>query len=184
MNLYTAGSLDMNFILDLYQQAFPEAERKPFSLIERKTAMGSMEILAIKEENKRVGLAITAEEDSLVVLDYFAITEEWRGQGAGSEALMLLQALYEDKQFFLEIEEPDENAENQEQRLRRKAFYLKNGMLETGIRIRLFGINMEILATKAGLTYAQCEKLYRSLYGPMYQKVVQLVEESQIGTEV
>ena len=100
MNLYTAGSLDMNFILDLYQQAFPEEQRKPFSVIERKAAMGSMEMLVIKEENQRVGLAITAMEDSLVILDYFAISEKWRGQGDGSEALMLLQALYEDRQFF------------------------------------------------------------------------------------
>ena len=86
MNLYTAGSLDMNFILDLYQQAFPEEQRKPFSVIERKAAMGSMEMLVIKEENQRVGLAITAMEDSLVILDYFAISEKWRGRGDGSEA--------------------------------------------------------------------------------------------------
>lgn len=181
MDLYTAGSLDMKFILELYQQAFPEVERKPFSVIERKAAMGSMEILAIKEDSQRVGLAITAMEESMVLLDYFAIAENFRGQGEGSEALMLLQALYSDRQFFLEIEEPDEAAENQEQRVKRKAFYLKNGMKETGIRITLFGVPMEILSTDEGLTFAQCAKLYRALYGPMYQKVVQLVEEKHGG---
>lgn len=179
MDLYTAGSLDMKFILELYQQAFPEVERKPFSVIERKAAMGFMEILAIKEDSQRVGLAITAMEESMVLLDYFAIAEDCRGQGEGSEALMLLQALYSDKQFFLEIEEPDETAENQEQRLRRKAFYLRNGMRETRIRIKLFGVPMEILATDSSLTFEQCAKLYRALYGPMYQKVVELVEEKQ-----
>lgn len=178
MNLYTAGSLDMNFILDLYQQAFPEEQRKPFSVIERKAAMGSMEMLVIKEENQRVGLAITAMEDSLVILDYFAISEKWRGQGDGSEALMLLQALYEDRQFFLELEEPDENAENQGQILRRRSFFLKNGMHETGIRIRVSGIAKAIWATQEGLTYEQCAKVYRSLYGPMYQQIVQLIEET------
>lgn len=177
MDLYTAGSLDMNFILELYHQAFPEVERKPFSVIERKAAMGSMEILAIKEDGQRIGFAITAMEESMVLLDYFAIAEKARGQGAGSEALMLLQALYSDKQFFLEIEEPDAAAPNQQERIRRKDFYLRNGMLETGIRIELFGVPMEILSTSAGLTFAQCAKLYRSLYGPMYQKVVHLVEE-------
>lgn len=115
----------------------------------------------------------------MVLLDYFAIAEDYRGQGEGSEALMLLQALYSDKKFFLEIEEPDETAENQKERLRRKAFYLRNGMQETGIRIKLFGVPMEILATDSSLNFEQCAKLYRALYGPMYQKVVELVEEKQ-----
>ena len=38
---------------------------------------------------------------------------------------------------------------------------------------------MEILATDSSLTFEQCAKLYRALYGPMYQKVVELVEEKQ-----
>lgn len=177
MDIYTAGSLDMNFILELYQQAFPKEERKPFSIIERKAAMGSMEILGIKENGKRVGLAITALGESMVLLDYFAIKQENRGQGVGSEALRLLQDLYSDCQLWLEIEEPDETALNNQERIRRKKFYLRNGMKETGIRIRLFGVSMEILSTDSSMTYAQCEKLYRELYGPMYQKVIQLVEE-------
>ncbi len=175
MDLCTAGSLDKNFILDLYMRAFPEAERKPFSEIERKAAMGEMEILLIREEGRRAGMAITALQEDLVLLDYFAISDLFRGRGIGSDALQLLMALYSDSQFFLEIEKPDEMAENQQERLRRKAFYLRNGMLETGILIELFGIEMELLATKPGLTYERCEKMYRSLMGPMYQKKVRRI---------
>ena len=91
--------------------------------------------------------------------------------------MRLLQDLYSDCQLWLEIEEPDETALNNQERIRRKNFYLRNGMKETGIRIRLFGVSMEILSTDSSMTYAQCEKLYRELYGPMYQKVIQLVEE-------
>lgn len=175
MDLCTASSLDMTFILNLYQKAFPESERKPFSVIERKAAMGSMEILVIKEEGKRIGLAITALEEDLVLLDYFAIAERNRGQGAGTEALQLLKALYSDRQFFLEIEELDDAAPNQAERLRRKAFYLRNGMLETGIHIELFGVKMELLAVREGLRFEACEKLYRELLGPMYHTVVKQV---------
>lgn len=177
MDLCTAESLDMKFILDLYQQSFPETERKPFSEIERKTAMGSMEMLIIKEKKRRVGFAITAVTEESVLLDYYAFSKEEQGKGYGSEILQLLKELYSEKLFFLEIEEPDEGAENQSERIRRKAFYLKNGMQETGIRIRLFGIPMEILAAQEDMTFEQCRKLYRFLYGPMYQKVVQLTEE-------
>lgn len=176
MDLCTAGSLDKKFILDLYMSAFPEEERKPFSLIERKAAMGEMEILLIKENGKRAGLAITALQEELVLLDYFAIAPEFRGAGVGSDALQALLALYSDRQFYLEIEQPDESAPNQPDRLRRKAFYLRNGLLEADIRINLFGVEMELLSSRPGLTYDQCEVLYRSLIGPMYQKYVQKLD--------
>lgn len=175
MDLCTAGSLDMTFILDLYQKSFPESERKPFSVIQRKAAMGSMEILLLKEDGRRVGFAITAMEGPLVLLDYFAIAPRNRGQGLGSEALMLLRELYSDKLFFLEIEETDESAENYEERLRRKQFYLRNGMLETGLHIELFDVPMELLAGAPGLKYEWCSRLYREMLGPMYQKAVRLV---------
>lgn len=175
MELCTAGSLDTKFILDLYLNAFPENERKPFSLIERKAAMGEMEILLIREDGKRAGLAITYLDEELVLLDYFAIAQQMRGQGIGSDALQMLQALYGEHQFFLEIEKPGEHAPNQEERLRRKDFYLSGGMMETGIDIQLFGVEMELLSTQPGLTFEQCEKLYRRMLGPMYQKNVKRI---------
>ncbi len=176
MELCTAGSLDKKFILELYLRAFPESERKPFSLIERKAAMGEMEILLIRENGKRAGLAITVLQENLVLLDYFAIAEEFRGQGIGSDALQMLLALYSDTQFYLEIERPDETAPNQAERLRRKSFYLRNGMLDSGICIELFGVEMELLSSRPGLDYAQCELLYRSLIGPMYRKNVKRID--------
>ena len=109
MELSNAGSLDLKYIRDLYRISFPDVERtSPFSLIERKAAMGTMEILMMSEGGERMGLAITASDGELVLLDYFAVDPSKRGQGAGSEALQLLLALYNDRQFFLEIERPVE----------------------------------------------------------------------------
>ncbi|MCD7745711.1 MAG: GNAT family N-acetyltransferase [Lachnospiraceae bacterium] len=213
MDICTAGSLDKAFILDLYQNAFPEEERKPFSLIERKAVMGEMEILLITEEKKRIGFAIMAYGDRIVLMDYFAISQKWRGQGYGSAALERIQGLYSDRQLFLEVEKPvgvngmrnDRMPETQtvsgradqpggseglvsegrqaasgepgfsdqeEIRERRRAFYLRNGMLETGIAVELSGVKMELLSTMPGLTFEQCEPLYRSLFGPIYHNVI------------
>lgn len=172
MDLCTAGSLDMPFILDLYQNSFPENERKPFSVIERKAAMGSMEILVIRDGKKRMGFAIIALGEGLVLLDYFAVAEKYRGQGIGEEALQLLRALYSENQFYLEIEHVDDTAPNYTQRLRRKNFYLRSGMQDTGIRVQMFGVDMELLAFEPGLNFEKCEKLYRELMGPMYSKFV------------
>ncbi|MCD7841710.1 MAG: GNAT family N-acetyltransferase [Lachnospiraceae bacterium] len=186
MDISTAGSLDMKFILDLYQRAFPDNERKPFSLIERKTSMGEMEILLIREERKRIGFAIVAYAEHLILLDYFAIDERWRDQGYGSMALELLEGLYSDRQMFLEIEQADEPVQipcakgESEQadvplndiRRRRKAFYLRNGMHETGIDVEMFGVKMELLSTLPGLDFEECESVYRSIYGALYRNVI------------
>lgn len=179
MDISTASSLDMPFILDLYQKSFPQEERKPFSLIERKAAMGSMEILVLKEEGKRCGLAITALGQGIVLLDYFAIAPEYQGQGLGSDALFLLRELYVEKQFFLEIEELDDTQPNAQERVRRKSFYLRNGMLETGIHIELFHVRMELLASRPGLRYADCEPLYHELLGAAYRNMVKLLGEGE-----
>ncbi|MCD7955015.1 MAG: GNAT family N-acetyltransferase [Lachnospiraceae bacterium] len=193
MDISTADSLDKNFILDLYQEAFPEQERKPFSLIERKAAMGEMEMLLIREEKKRIGFAIVAYGERLVLLDYFAISPRWRGQGYGSAALELIQGLYSDRPLFLEVEKPlvpetersgglldgTEQAGGMDYaadiRRRRKAFYLRNGMLETGICVELFGVRMELLSTVPGLTFETCEPLYRSLLGPIYRNLIKQI---------
>ncbi|MCD7764417.1 MAG: GNAT family N-acetyltransferase [Lachnospiraceae bacterium] len=169
MDISTAGSLDMKFILDLYQRAFPDNERKPFSLIERKVSMGEMEILLIREERKRIGFAVVAYAEHLVLLDYFAIDERWRDQGYGSMALELLEGLYSDRQMFLEIEKAGVSLLAG----RRKAFYLRNGMQETGIDVEMFGVKMELLSTLPGLTFEECESVYRSIYGALYRNVIQ-----------
>ncbi|MCI8317235.1 MAG: GNAT family N-acetyltransferase [Lachnospiraceae bacterium] len=172
MEISTATSLDKPFIFELYQKAFPSEERKPFSLIERKAAMGYMEILVLKEYGKRCGFAITAFGQEIVLLDYFAIAEEYRGEGLGSDALLLLRELYRDNQFFLEIEELDSSQPNALERIRRKNFYLRNGMIETGIHVSLFNVKLELLASRPGLRYEACEEVYREMLGAAYRNMV------------
>lgn len=168
MELCAAGSLDKNFILNLYQRSFPERLRKPYSLIERKAVMGTMEILLIREERQRIGFAITAVTEDLVLLDYFAILPEYRNMGYGAETLFLLKELYPDKILFLGIDEAGQEQEASGENLQNKAFYLKCGMMETGIHLSLQGVKEEILAAQPGLTDEKCGELYRMLYGPVY----------------
>lgn len=167
MELCTAGSLDKNFILNLYQKSFPERLREPYSLIERKAAVGTMEVLVIREDGQRIGFAITAATEDLVLLDYFAVSPEYRNMGYGAETLLLLKELYSDKILFLGLVKAGQETE--------KHFYLKCGLTETGICINLHGVKEELLAARPGLTFKACERLYRMLYGPMYREIVSQV---------
>ncbi len=145
---------------EIYLEAFPRAERKPFSAILRMQRQGIGDILAIMAGDALVGLATVIFKDDLVLLDYFAMDAACRGQGHGSAALQALLLRYPGKRFFLEIEESDPAAQNALQREKRKAFYLRHGLAESGMRVRLFGVEMEILTYECGLTFAEYHALY------------------------
>lgn len=155
----------------LYKSAFPRYERKPFGLILKNRREGKAEILAALDENGAFcGLAILHSLDDLMLLGYFAVVPPARGRGIGSELLRLLHERFSDRRFFLEIELPDPKNDPSGIKSRRKDFYLRNGMNETGLFVRLFGVELEILSFRCAVTFEEYFKLYRSVTGKIVEK--------------
>lgn len=152
---------------ELYMRAFPAAERKPFSMILRTRRRGNAEILTIEAaDGTFAGEAITVQCGSLVLVDYFAVSEEKRGCGVGSAALRLSRERYAGKTVFLEIESTKaENVPNRAQREKRKAFYLRNGLSCMPFRAVEFGVEMEILTFSGEVTFDDLHRLYKSVFG-------------------
>lgn len=149
----------------LYQKAFPAAEKKPFWMILKRRKQGGCEILSLRlEDGSFGGLAITMLYQDLVLLDYFAVNGKRRGKGIGSASLKAIQKRYEGKRLFLEIESPEEKCQNLEERRRRKHFYLKNGMTQTGLLVLLFQIEMEVLAYQCSLSFEEYFALYEDMF--------------------
>lgn len=155
----------LHAVRQLYQSAFPDAERKPFSLLLKKQREGSVDIFALEDEGTFCGLAILAKREDLVLLDYFAVLPERRGKGAGSRALAAIRANYPGKRFFLEIEDAFRPSDNAEQRQRRRAFYLKNGMTPMPFRVDLFGVCMEIFTDGCLLDFREYLNFYAAVFG-------------------
>ena len=172
MEIREADKRERKLIKKLYLRAFPKAERKPFSTICRMAAKGMMETLIIVDQGYMAGLAITAKYKDMVLLDYFAVSEAFRGRQCGSRALKLLKERYEGQRFILEIETPDDAALNQVQRVRRKNFYLRNGMQETGIRVRLCGVPMELLSFGCSITFDEYLDIYRHAVNPVFARKI------------
>jgi len=152
--------------------AFPSCERKPLSVIRYKQHKKAADVWVVEDEEEFVGLAITMNGPDLVLLDYFAIDDFKRGKGYGSKALKLLQETYEDYRFFLEIERTDVEADNIEERKRRKSFYLQNGMMELKVHAVLFGVEMELLGYQCKVSFEEYRNLYVSNYGNLARKNV------------
>lgn len=169
----------LKLIEDLYLHAFPQSERKPFNMMIQKQSEGTMEILSIEEENAFLGLAILAHDKDIVLLDYFAISDEIRGQGMGSRAIKALQKIYAGKRFFLEIETTKISCNDQELRARRKDFYLRNGLHTMDFDVILFGVEMEILSNADHLTYEEYLNVYKNACGLKYSEKIQLIRQVQ-----
>ena len=173
MKLKKATTLkDWKKIRKLYMSAFPSCERKPLSVIRYKQHIKAADVWVVEDEGEFVGLAITMNGPELVLLDYFAIDDFKRGKGYGSKALKLLQETYEDYRFFLEIERTDVEADNIEERKRRKSFYLQNGMMELKVHAVLFGVEMELLGYQCKVSFEEYRNLYVSNYGNLARKNV------------
>lgn len=175
IDLRPAGRAEMPFVRQVYLEAFPKSERKPMPLIRRYARQGLMELLVVCQQEQMAGIAIPAIWQDTVLLDYFAMDQHRRGGGLGSQAMAALLDRYDGKNLFLEIESTEVPCDNPEQRQSRKAFYLRNGLYDTGHRLRLFGVEMEVLANNAALPFEACAGVYRQLYGPRFaSRAVQL----------
>lgn len=155
----------LKLLKKLYLSSFPKYERKPFALMQLWEKLGKMEILCIGSDTDFGGLVITVLYRDLVLIDYFAVCEEIRGTGIGSQAIDLIRERYKGKRIFLEIESTLKPCKDLSIRKRRKSFYLRNGLTECGISVMLFGVEMELLVFDKSVTYEEYYGLYKNLGG-------------------
>lgn len=179
LRLEPADGRKMRRIKRIYLEAFPKSERKPFGMMKRRARKGMMEFLCVMDGRETVGLAITVLYRDMVLLDYFAMSRASRGKSYGSRALALLKERYQDRRLILEIELLDEHASNSEDRIRRKRFYLRNGMKETGIRAVVFRVPMEVLTAGESINYEEYHEIYEKIIGPSFARKVTCMEEGE-----
>jgi GNAT superfamily N-acetyltransferase len=149
----------------LYLSAFPREERKPFSVIRNMYRNKKTDIWFVSEQGTFLGFATTIN-GSLILLDYLAVAPKFRGQGIGTQILLTLKKTYSGKGLFAEIESAYECHPDQEERLRRKQFYLNCGMEQLNVMASVFGVKMELLGWNCHLTFADYQAFYRDHYSP------------------
>ncbi len=154
-------------IARLYYTAFPRGERKPLSMIRRRQKENRTDVWYFTENGKFIGIGTTVNdpEENMILLDYFAITRKSRSKGCGTRILPMILSQYPGRKVFGEIEIADEGTENYDQRIRRKQFYLRNGMRALDIYVDLFGVEMEILTSGCDLTIEEYLEFYRKNIG-------------------
>ena len=164
-NVLAEGKDFRRQVFTLYEEAFPEEEKKPRELMERLAGEGKMELLAVTEEDRFAGLAFNMLDGELALLDYFAIAPDLRGGGFGGRAIGCLLERFAGKKYIFEIEKQDPRAVNAEQRKRRKKFYLRSGLRETGMFVNAYQTDFELLTPDGSLTFEEYVTVLRDILG-------------------
>ncbi len=125
-------------IRSLYRAAFPREERIPYEDLLRLMEEMPLDVTAYYERPGFVGFTVVYPGGPFTWFWYFAVPEALRGRGYGQKILRDLIGRYRGRTCILDMESPRQPCANREQRLRRQAFYLRNGFRETHV-YRSFG---------------------------------------------
>lgn len=168
MELHPITPAERPALRKLYRRAFPACERKSWSELERLQKAGRADLLTVAEDGDARGILVMLPTKSLILGDFLAIFPHKRNGGTGTKVLQAIRARYEGVPICLEIEDPDEpGAPNAALRLRRRNFYLRNGIVPIA-KMHIYGTDMELLASDASVTYEQYRALLRRVLGGAY----------------
>ncbi len=145
----------LRLLRKLYRASFPRNERMPFRKLVKGAGAEMTEFTAYFLDGVLIGFTYTVRDGSLAYLFYFAVERRFRSRGLGSQILKQLKARY-NVPLLLDIEATGSGGSDKALRLRRKAFYLRNGFSEAGFGASYRGVEYETLccggrAEKEGL---------------------------------
>lgn len=127
--------------------------RRPFCqsrFLSRRSAMGRLRLLAHRPIHRSHHL--------------FCVEPKLRDKGYGSRILQTIQTAHPDQAILVDIETIHEHIDNREQRVRRKAFYLRNGYQETNIQYTWQNESYEILSAQKTITPDDFQRFWGTLY--------------------
>lgn len=127
----------------LYRAAFPREERVPMdTLLE---ADAPYDFIACYDGAVLCGFYSALTFGDITHILFLAVEEKLRDHGYGSQILAEIGKAYAGNRVILDVEMVDPEADNNEQREQRIAFYMRNGYHHSGIYYGWRGVMYEIL---------------------------------------
>ena len=166
--------LSLDQIRKLYSERlkrdFPPDEIKPLARIERALARGEYICYGAMDGETILAYAFFVVAGRRALFDYYAVAEELRDRGIGSRFIRELMdgPLSQMDCVLLEVDDPDCGQGDEEVALRnrRLAFYLRNGLTDTGVRTKVYGVGFRILSLPVGHkpSFNEAREVYAELY--------------------
>lgn len=148
-------------VKQLYLASFPKYERMPWPVLRANALRKGIDLTAWLEGENLRGFTASATIEDIHILLFFAVEPSSRGQGWGSEILSAVKKAYKNVVLNIECLEPE--APNYPERLRRFAFYQKNGFYDTFWHVWEVGGKFRVLSTNPQLDVKGYKALFRKL---------------------
>lgn len=144
---------DLNEVEQIYREHitvdFPVTERPPLPFFVKMIKSSTSSIYIYEKDGKEAAYAVFSEADGYVLLNFFAVYGNQRGNGIGSELLGEFRKLYADKKgILLEVEHTAYAADEADEVIRRKriAFYERCGYVcLNNFDLLLFGEHYHVM---------------------------------------
>jgi hypothetical protein len=158
---------DANYlkVINLYKNAFTTAQRIPTWLLRFKLRNGKAGFNVLYADERWIGLIYTTEFKDIVLVHFFAISDSLRSGGYGSKVIESLKMMHLGKRIVLNIEQLDKQEKNYPQRVKRKAFYEKNGFFSSGYILIEPREKLEMLIFGGSISKEEVADMYKELFG-------------------
>lgn len=165
-------------IRNIYVEAFPKRERKPFWVLRHSVKRRKIQIFIETIKNAVQGFVVVIPFRNMVMVDYLAVSAKIRSRGTGSRMLQDVCQRFGGKKVVLLIERLEDQAENKDQRIARRKFYLKNGFTSSNIFITGASGSMEVLNYGGTVTPEEYISLQKYALGALFFRLskMQLTE--------
>ena len=155
---------DFAYIKKLYDSSFPRNERIPFMRLYRQLDESHV-FYAYYDNDEFIGLSFLFLHGSIAYLSYLAVKPEFRNQGYGGQILELIKQQYATFTIVIDIEEAEAASPNYEERVQRRAFYLRHGFASSSVFYSIFNVDYELLSFNGTITAQQWQQLITAFWG-------------------
>ena len=142
---------DYRLVVELMRTAFPPEERIHIWILNLLSKKKNVNFNAWYDNQEFCGITYTIESEKMIFLLYFAVNAQQRSKGYGSQIINELKKTAGGREIILNVEKPDKSAGNNVQRVKRIAFYERNGFYQSGFDLRIEGLDYLVFSTSAVL---------------------------------
>ena len=158
---------DVNYsnVIALYKEAFTTVRRVPSWILKCMMKKGKKGFSVLYENDTWIGLIYITEYKDIIFVHFFAISASQRSMGYGSKVVDAMKNNYAKNRIVLNIEELVEQSDNYPQRVKRKAFYEKNGFISSGYIVKEPEERLEMLVFGGSIRKEEIQAMYKSFFG-------------------
>lgn len=154
---------EYELFIKICNESFPACERdEPQNFFVTPSHFNN-ETYGIFLDEQMVGYLMAWHGGQLAYILEFAVAASMRGQGIGVKALQLFKERFAELCIILCCENPDPHADNSVQRQQRYDMYRRNGFIDTGVVIRIYGIDFVCMSSEVEVPKAELELMLKEL---------------------